>query len=98
MNQIKYIDHFIEDRKNARSNKDWKLSDEIRDYLDTQLVFIFDAKHGQEIYYLTENYFKNQDRNIETTAMSKRQYVERQIKQDITANNSFDAWLYSTRT
>ena len=91
------IDELIEDRKDARVNKNWKLSDEIRDYLDTKLVFVFDANWGQEIYYLTAGYFKNQERKIETIAMSKRQYVEHRIKQDINAEKNFLAWLFSTR-
>ncbi len=93
----KYIDKLIEDRKEARVSKDWKLSDEIRNYLDTKLVFIFDAKWGQEVHYLTEGYFKNKDQKIETTAMSKRQYVEYLIKRDINAENNFESWLYSTK-
>jgi hypothetical protein len=95
--ESKYIDELIEDRKYARANKNWKLSDEIRDYLDTKLVFVFDAKWGQEVYYLTEGYFKNQERKIETMAMSKRQFVEYKIQQDIKAEKNFEAWLYSTR-
>jgi len=93
----KYIDELIELRREARENKNWELSDEIRNYLDTKLVFIFDTKAGQEIYYLTESYFRNQEREIETFAMSKRQYVEHRIKQDIAAIKNFDAWLYSIR-
>lgn len=95
--ESKYIDELIDDRKEARVNKNWKLSDEIRDYLDTKLVFIFDTKWGQEVYYLTERYFKNQDRKIETMAMSKRKFLEYKIKQDINAENNFEAWLFSTR-
>mgnify|MGYP007053801226 CR=1 FL=1 len=95
--ESKYIDELIEYRKDARANKNYKLSDEIRNYLDTKLVFVFDAKWGQEVYYLTESYFKNQGRKIETMAMSKRQYVEYRIKQDINAEKKFEAWLYSTR-
>jgi hypothetical protein len=97
MFENKYIDELIEERGEARVFKNWQLSDEIRDYLDTKLVFIFDTKWGQEVYYLADSYFKNQERKIETTAMSKRQYLEYRIKQDINANNNFDAWLFSTR-
>lgn len=93
----KYIDKLLEDRKEARENKNWNLSDEIRDYLDTKLVFVFDAKWGQEVYYLHDSYFKNQERKIQTMAMSKRQYVEYRIKQDINAEKIFDAWLFSIR-
>ena len=95
--ESKYIDELIENRKIARENKDWKLADEIRNYLDTKLVFIFDAKWGQEVWYLVEKYFERQERKIETIAMSKRQYVEYRIKQDINAEKNFEAWLYSTR-
>ena len=95
--ESKYIDELIEYRKEARENKNWKLSDEIRDYLNTKLVFVFDANWGQEVYYLTEGYFKNQERKIETMSMSKRQYVEYRIKQDINAEKNFEAWLFSTR-
>lgn len=95
--ESKYIDELIEDRKEARENKNWKLSDEIRNYLDAKLVFVFDTKWGQEVYYLTEWYFKNKERKIETMAMSKRQFVEYKIKQDINAEKNFEAWLFSTR-
>ncbi len=95
--QNKYIEELIEERKLSREQKNWKLSDEIRDYLDTKLVFVFDAKWGQEVYHLTEGYFKNKERKIETVAMSHRQYVEHQIKQDIVIEKNFEAWLYSVR-
>lgn len=93
----KYIDELIDIRKNARDNKDWKLSDDIRNYLDVKLIFIFDAKWGQEVWYLTNDYFSHKERKIETTAYSNRQYVEHKIKEDIRAENNFDAWLYSVR-
>ena len=91
----KYVDELIEIRKEARQNKDWKLCDEIRNYLDIKLVFIFDTKAGQEIYYLFEEYFKNKENKIETFAMSNRQYIEYRIQQEIRHNNNFNAWLYS---
>ena len=95
--QNKFIDELIEERKLSREQKNWKLSDEIRDYLDTKLIFVFDAKWGQEIYYLPQSYFKNKERKIETAAMNNRQYLEYQIKKEIVAENNFEAWLYSTR-
>lgn len=95
--ESKYIDELIDERKEARANKNWKLSDEIRHYLDTKLVFVFDASWGQEVYYLTKSYFKDKDRKIETIVMSKRQYVEYRIKKDINADKNFKAWLYSTQ-
>ena len=84
-------------REQARNNKNWKLSDEIRGYLDEQLVFVFDGKSGQEVQYCTLDFFAYQDRLPETAKMSKRQYVEYRIQRDIKAENRFEAWLYSTR-
>jgi hypothetical protein len=91
----KYIDELIEDRRIARENKNWKLSDEIRNHLDSKLIFIFDTKDGQEVYYLPESYFKNKSRKPETVAMNNRQFVEYKIKQDINAEKLCDAWLFS---
>lgn len=90
------IDQLIDHRKEARDKKDWKLSDEIRDYLDDKLIFIFDTKEGQEIWYLTNDYFKFQYKHPEIN--SKRKYLEFRIKQDILAEKHFDAWLYSMRS
>ena len=87
----KFIDELIILRKEAREKKDWKLSDEIRTYLDSKLVFIFDTKFGQEIWYLNEKYFENKPDKL-----TYRQYVEYQIQQDSKAERVFDAWLYST--
>lgn len=53
----KYIDELLERRYLARENKDWKLSDEIRNYLDSKFVFVFDTKEGQEIYHMPESHF-----------------------------------------
>ena len=70
--ESKYIEELIEERKIAREIKNWKLCDEIRNYLDLKNIFIFDTKLGQEIWYLTEGYFKRKDNSITTTAMSNR--------------------------
>lgn len=91
----KYIDELIDIRKDARENKDWKLSDEIRNYLDIKLVFVFDTKSGQEILYLPKEYFRNKDRRMETIAMSERQYVEYKIKEDVRIEKILDSWIYS---
>lgn len=93
----KYIDELIDDRRVARENKDWKLADEIRDYLETKLVFVFDANWGQEVLHLTKKYFERKELKIETLGMNKRQYVEYRIKQDINAEKLFESWLYSIR-
>lgn len=92
----KHIDELIEDRRIARESKDWKLSDEIRAYLDERLIFVFDTKGGQEIYYLHQGYFERKGFNDETKNMTNRQYLEYRIQQDIKAEKLFDAWLYST--
>lgn len=85
----------IEARAEARKNKEFTTCDIIRNHLDEKLIFIFDTKDRQEIYYLTEGYFNKNDYNSE--AMSKRQYVEKRIQRDIRANKNFDAWLFSMK-
>ncbi len=61
-----HIDQLIDIRKEARINKDYKLSDEIRDYLDSKLVFIFDHSDGfQEVWHCPESYFKRIARGFE---------------------------------
>ena len=92
-----YIDELIDLRKEARAEKNWQLADEIRNYLDTKLVFIFDAQWGQEVYYLTEKYFEAKNKRFETILMNPRQYVEHKIKKDLNVVKSFEAWLYSMR-
>ena len=47
----KYIDELVDLRNEAREQKNWKLSDEIRDYLDTKHTFIFDTNEGQVVYH-----------------------------------------------
>jgi len=86
----KYIDELIDDRKYARLNKDWKLSDGIRNYLDSKRVFIFDTPHGQEVYYMPEKYFKNKPDSV-----NNREFVKQKIQTDIRSNAVFDAWLFS---
>lgn len=80
----KYIDELIDIRKFARENKNWKLSDEIRNYLDEKLVFIFDTKYGQEVWFMPKG-----------SRITNRIEMEKRIKDDIRYNNNFDAWLYS---
>ena len=91
----KHIDELISMRIVARQNKDWQLADELRNYMDNKLVFIFDVKDGQDVYWLNHAYFLSKDKFLETLAMNNRQYVEYRIKRDIRAENNFDAWLYS---
>jgi len=78
----KYIDELIDIRKEAREQRNWKLSDEIRDYLDTKFTFIFDHKEGQEVYH----------RNKGT-----REELIKEIQKDRDAEKRFDSWLFSTK-
>ena len=82
----KYIDELIDIRKDARENKDWKLSDEIRNYLDEKLVFIFDTKDGQEVWFIPNG-----------SKITNRKEMENKIKNDIRHNEIFDSWLYSVK-
>lgn len=69
----KYIDELIYLRQTARENKDWKLSDEIRDYLDSKLVFVFDTKDSQQVYYFPYKYpFDEVHHYGEQTIIKKR--------------------------
>jgi len=77
-----YLSELVELRNIAREEKDWELSDKIRDYLDTKNVFIFDSPDGQIIYY--------------ELAGTTRQDVIDKTNTDKRLNKIFDAWLYST--
>lgn len=102
----KYVDELINLRKEARENKDYKLSDEIRNYLDEKFIFIFDTKDNdgkpfQEVYYFPESHFEKQQRiegihnlNFKT----KREFVEWNIKRDIHMEKRIDAWIYSVQS
>lgn len=100
----KHIDELIEDRRIARENKEWKLSDDIRNYLDEKFIFIFDVKGNdgkpfQEVHYLYNEYFNRMEsvEGMENLKFkSKRDFLEWKIKQNIQSEKRFDAWLYST--
>lgn len=47
-----YIDELSYMREQARVEKNWELSDQIRKYLDTKNVFCVDSKDGQVVYHL----------------------------------------------
>ena len=83
MKEEKNIDDIIEEREKARQEKNWKLSDEIRDYLDSINIFIFDTPKGQEVYY--------------PASPTTRANIEAKIKADIRYNALFDAWLFSIK-
>lgn len=60
MNYTNNIEELIYLRKKARESKNWKAADEIRDYLDSQNVFIFDHPDNiQEVFHLPESYFNH---------------------------------------
>jgi len=77
-----YLSELVELRNIARQEKNWELSDKIRNYLDTKNIFIFDSPDGQIIYY--------------ELAGTTRQDVIDRINEDKRLNKIFDAWLYST--
>lgn len=77
------IDELISIREEVRKLKNWKLSDKIRDYLDSKSVFIFDTLEGQEVYYYPSNL------NITRDILIKR------IQDKQRAEKTFNAWLYS---
>jgi len=76
------IEGLIDIRREAREERDWELSDIIRDYLDTRNVFCFDTKDGQEVWHIPQP-------TITRAEMIKK------IQKDITANNNFNGWLYT---
>jgi hypothetical protein len=89
-----YIDELIDMREQLRNNKNWKAADEIRDYLDTKDVYIFDTVHGQVTLHLNNNFFKEKDRKEETKSMTRRKYIEYLEKQSINAEKRLAHWMY----
>lgn len=77
----KYISELIDIRATARIQKDFVLSDRIRDYLDTKQTFVFDSEHGQIVYH-------------ELRGMTRGKLISK-INTHKRANKIFDAWLYS---
>ena len=78
----KYTDGLVHLRKEARLNKDFKLSDQIRDILDTKFVFIFDHKEGQEVFFRKKG---------------TRAELIKEIQKDRDADKLFRSWLFSTK-
>ena len=81
--KITPIDNLIDDREYYRSKGNYGKSDEIRDYLDTKNVFIFDTKDGQEVYHIPYN--------------TTREDLVIKINNDKRADKLFDAWLFSVK-
>ena len=78
----KYIDELIVLREEARQLKNWKLADDIRAYLDTKHIFVFDKKDEQVVYHRTEG---------------SRQDLINSLKKECRAERIFDAWLFSIK-
>lgn len=87
-------DELILLREEARRQKDWKKSDEIRALLDERLVFLFDNKEGPpDIHWCTLAQFKwLYAKPHHFPGWSKRKYLEYRIKQDIAAEKAQLAW------
>lgn len=87
------VDELIDLRATLRAQKQWKPADDIRDFLETKYVFVFDAVWGQEVHHLNAAYFKRKDRFGETRSMSNRKYVEHRIAMELRADRVFNSWL-----
>ena len=66
-----HIEELIEIRATSREKKLWEFCDEIRNYLDERLVFIFDGPDGQEVFNLNEGYFKRKNDYEKTTKIKE---------------------------
>ncbi|WP_242117113.1 hypothetical protein [Aestuariivivens sediminicola] len=75
-----YIDKLIAMREDARQMKNYALSDNIRNYLDSKHIFIFDSKQGQIVYH---------------RKTGTRSDLIKEIKEDLQAQKLFDSWLFS---
>ena len=78
----KYIDELLEIREKTRIEKNWKLADKIRNYLDTKHVYVFDTNEGQVIYHKKDG---------------TRQSLVKQLKSEIRSENMFNAWLFTMK-
>lgn len=80
---MKSESHLVYQREIARENKDWALSDQIRDELDKRHTFVFDTEDGQVVYY-----------EIKGT----RQDLIDKLNTNKRAEANFDAWLFSMKS
>jgi L-lactate utilization protein LutB len=76
-----YDSELVELRKVAREQKNWYVSDKIREYLDSRSIIIMDTKDGQEIYYAQDG--------------TKRADIVERINRDKRLNAIVDAWIYT---
>lgn len=93
------IARLLQRRLDARAAKNWTLSDAIRDELDALGAFVIDQKDGtQKTLRLDDDFFRHMEKvagMYGITFGTRRKYVEWRVKQDIRAEQLFNAWLYS---
>jgi len=89
--QKRYVDELVFLREKIREKKNWKFADVIRKYLDEKGTFVFDTKDGSVTNHVPEKYFENKPQGI-----TKRQFFEKKLQEELKAERMFDAWLYST--
>lgn len=94
-----HIYRLLLQRKQARAEKNWPLSDKLRDELDDNHVFVFDQKDGdQKAYQRGPEFFAHMVKAgglHDIVFKNKRHYVEWRLQQEVLADKRFDAWLYS---
>jgi hypothetical protein len=74
------IDELIYIREQVRLEKNYELSDKIRNYLDDNSTFVFDTPTGQEVYHYPNR---------------TRQEIVEEINKNSRADRVFNSWLYS---
>jgi hypothetical protein len=84
------IDELVYERSKFREHKNYHKCDEIRDLLDKELVFVFDATWGQQVYYMTDKFFAKKPEG-----MSHRKFLEKRIADDSRLERIVDAWIKS---
>ena len=77
------IDSIIHNRSQLRESGNYATSDELRNILIKESVFIIDTKHGQEVYH-------------EKKGTTLKQFEDK-IKMDVRANKNFEAWLFTQK-
>ncbi len=87
-------DELILYRNELRRKQDWARADEIRAYLDSRFVFVFDHKEGPPtIYWATPAQFRFlKEKPHHFPDWTPRQYLEYRIKKDIAAEKAAASW------
>ncbi len=76
-------DELTDLREQARNDKNFLLSDQIRIELDARGSYVFDTKEGQVTYH--------------TGKGNQRKELEESLKRDIMYNAIFNSWLFTIR-